>query len=274
MTNRKLVKTCSLAALAAASMVPVLMACGSSTPAPNTQAGGSPSGYPQGQYPQGQYPQQQGAYPQQQYPQQQYPQQQGGYPQQQPGMQQPGMQQPGPTAAGPQPTTQPAATAAPLGSVVTTDPNQLAAIFAQAAQAGQAMLQQPGAVLGDPVEIGIKALAIKHAQNESPEGAIAKAQLQEGGHSEFMLPMQPGKCYTVIGFSPTGQVKNVDLHLLAPPFYNVLAGQDVTDNNSPVIGSTPNPMCPIIPVALTYKVDIFARTGSGNVGVQIFSKNK
>src|SRR3954470_8433805 len=114
MTNRKLVKTCSLAALAAASMVPVLMACGSSTPAPNTQAGGSPSGYPQGQYPQGQYPQQQGGYPQQQYPQQQYPQQQGGFPQQQqPGMQQPGMQ-PGPTAAGPQPTTQPAATAAPL----------------------------------------------------------------------------------------------------------------------------------------------------------------
>ena len=272
MTNRKLVKTCSLAALAAASMVPVLMACGSSTPAPGTPQGGagaSASGYPQGQYPAGQYPQQQ--YPQQQgaYPQQQYPQQQGAYPQQQ----QPGMQQQ-PVQPGPQATAQPAATAAPLGSVVTTDPNQLAAIFAQAAQAGQAMLQQPGAVVGDPVELGIKALSIKHAQNESPEGAIAKAQLQEGGHSEFMLPMQPGKCYTIIGFSPTGQVKNVDLHLLAPPFYNVLAGQDVTDNNSPVIGSTPNPMCPIIPVALTYKVDIFARSGSGNVGVQIFSKNK
>jgi hypothetical protein len=270
----------SLVTITAGCVLAAACAKQDATPAPATASSGQMQGYPQQGYPQQGYPQQgysqqQGypqQYPQQQYPQQQYPQQQ--YPQQQPGMQQPGMQQPGPTAAGPQPTTQPAATAAPLGSVVTTDPNQLAAIFAQAAQAGQAMLQQPGAVLGDPVEIGIKALAIKHAQNESPEGAIAKAQLQEGGHSEFMLPMQPGKCYTVIGFSPTGQVKNVDLHLLAPPFYNVLAGQDVTDNNSPVIGSTPNPMCPIIPVALTYKVDIFARTGSGNVGVQIFSKNK
>lgn len=285
MTNRKLVKTCSLAALAAASLVPVLVACGGGSKPPDTaQAGaGASAGYPQQGYPQQGYPQQ--GYPQQGYPQQGYPQQQQGYPQQgypqqqpgmaqqQPGMQQPGMQQPGMQQPQPGAQQQPAQPA-PLGSVVTTDPNQLAQIFAQAAQAGQAILQQPGAIAGDPVELGIKALAIKHAQGESPEGAIAKANLQEGGHSEFMLPMQPGKCYTIVGFSPVGQVKNLDLHLLAPPLYNFLAGQDVTDNNSPVIGSTPNAMCPVIPLPLTYKVDIFARTGSGAVGVQVFSKNK
>jgi hypothetical protein len=282
-----LVKTCSLAALAAAALVPAMVACGGSKPPDtaaqaNAGASGYPGGYP-GYPPQGQYPNQPyGQQPGMQQPGMQQPgMQQPGMQQpgmQQPGMQQPGMQQPGMQPAQPAPGTQPAAqpTGQPgaLGSVVTTDPNQLAQIFAQAAAAGQAMLQQPGAVVGDPVELGIKALALKHAQGESPEGQIAKAQLQEGGHSEFMLPMQPGKCYTIIGFSPLGQVKNVDLHLLAPPFYNFLAGQDVTDNNSPVIGGTPNAMCPVIPVPLTYKVDIFARTGSGNVGVQVFSKTK
>ena len=146
----------------------------------------------------------------------------------------------------------------PLGSVVTTDPNQLAAIFAQAAAAGQAMLQTPGAVPGDPVEAGLKLASMKHAAGEQPQGQIAKGTVQEGGHQEFMITMQTGTCYTIIGFSPPGQIKNVDLHLLAPPFYNVMAGQDTSDNNTPVIGATPNPMCPVIPLPLQYKVDITA----------------
>ena len=180
--------------------------------------------------------------------------------------QQPGVP-PGATAAG-----SAAPPPGPLGSVVTTDPSQLAAIFAQAAQAGQAMLQQPGQVPGDPVELGLAAAAATHAKGEQLQGQIAKASLQEGGHNEFMITMQPGSCYTIVGFSPPGQVKNVDLHLLAPPLYNVLAGQDTTDNNMPVVGATPNPMCPIIPMPLTYKVDISARSGSGNVGVGIYTK--
>jgi hypothetical protein len=275
MTNRiRWVKRCSLAALAAAALVPAMVACGSKDTPPPATANTAASGYPQGAYPQQQYPQQQG------YPQQQpYPQQQAGYPQQP----QPGYPQPQPTGypqqqPQPQPTAaQPAATGAPtapLGTVVTTDPNQLAQIFQQAAAAGQAMLQQPGAIMGDPVELGIKAAALTHAKGESPDGQMAKAQLAEGGHSEFLVPMQPGKCYTIIGFSPLGQVKNLDLNLLAPPFYNVLAGQDGMTGNTAVIGSSPNPMCPFIPVPLTYKVDITAKSGAGAVGVQVYSKNK
>ncbi len=286
MTNRiRWVKRCSLAALAAASMVPVMVACGSkdTPPAQTANAAAGPSagygqqGYPQQGYPQQGYPQQ----PQQGYPQQGYPQQ--GYPQQQPpatqqGYPQQGYPQPQPTAQAPgQPApagTAPGATPAPLGTVVTTDPTQLAQIFQQAAAAGQAMLQQPGAVMGDPVELGIKAAALTNAKGEAPEGQMAKATLQEGGHSEFMVPMQPGKCYTIIGFSPLGQVKNLDLNLLAPPFYNVMAGQDSMTGNTAVIGATPNAMCPFIPVPLTYKVDIVAKSGAGAVGVQVYSKNK
>jgi len=189
----------------------------------------------------------------------------------------------------------------PLGPIVTTDPAQLQAMFAQAAQAAQAFLQPPGsgapkpgasptpppaggapmpggAVPGgmptDLVDAGIKVVALMEAKGMQPEGNQAKGQLAEGGHLEFMVPMQAGKCYTLIGFSPPGQVRNLDLNLLAPPFYNMLAGQDTSDDNTPVIGKSGNPMCPIVPVPLNYKVDIVARTGSGQVGVQLFSRVK
>ncbi len=186
----------------------------------------------------------------------------------------------------------------PLGPIMTTDPAQLQAMFAQAAQAAQAFLQPPGAgsarpagsaaptpaapgggnipggIPSDLVSAGIAAAAMMEAKGMQPEGNQAKGQLAEGGHLEFMVPMQAGKCYTLIGFSPPGQVRNLDLNLLAPPFYNMLAGQDTTDDNVPVIGKSPNPMCPIVPVPLNYKVDIVARAGAGQVGVQLFSRTK
>src|SRR5206468_7896799 len=127
--------------------------------------------------------------------------------------------QPGQPGAQPGQPGQPGQQPAPLGSVVTTDPNQLAQLFQQAAQAGQAILQNPGAVTGDPVDACLAAGAAKHAQGMQPEGQVAKGQLQEGGqHLDFMITMQPGKCYTVVGCGPT--VKNLDLVVLTPPFYN------------------------------------------------------
>jgi hypothetical protein len=86
--------------------------------------------------------------------------------------------------------------------------------------------------------------------------------------------MQAGKCYTLVGFSAPGGVKDLDLNLLAPPLYLTLAGQDLTHNNSPSIGSAPNPMCPVIAMPLQYKLDVFARSGSGPVAVQLYSKTK
>jgi hypothetical protein len=103
---------------------------------------------------------------------------------------------------------------------------------------------------------------------------MAKGNLAEGGHLEFLVPMQAGKCYTIVGFSPPGQVKNLDLNVLAPPFYNVLSGQDSSDDNTPVVGKGSQPMCPIIPLPVQYKVDILARKGAGNVGVRVYSKTK
>ena len=131
--------------------------------------------------------------------------------------------------------------------------------------------------MGVPTSVAdacIKAIALQSAQGMTAEGQEATGNLQEGGHLAFMVPMQGGKCYTLIGCSPPGQIKNVDLNLLAPPFYNVLAGQDTSDDNHPVIGNGGKPMCPIVPVALNYKVDIVARSGAGTVAVQLYSKSK
>jgi len=283
MTNRiRPFKSLSLLALlAAAAAVPVACAPDSNSNVNSPGPYGAPSGgYPAqpGYPPAPAYPAQPGYPPPQQpgYP----PQPQAGYPQAplQPGYPAPGPAQPGvPTA--------PPGSAAPLGPVVTNDPNQLSQIFAQAAQAAQAFLQPPGGAGGGGggggggmptslADAGIKALALSAATGMSAEGQEATGILQEGGHLSFMVPMQGGKCYTLIGFSPPGQIKNVDLNLLAPPFYNVLAGQDTTDDNAPIIGRAPKPMCPIVPVALNYKVDIVARSGSGSVAVQLYSKSK
>jgi hypothetical protein len=248
---------------------------GSSANAGASGAQPPPQGYPQQpqgnpQQPQPGYPQQPQAYPQPQ------PQPQPGYPQPQP---QPGYPTPPPAyPTQPAPTAAPAASGSaapgPLGPIVTTNPADLANLFAQAVGGLNAQLQQPGAVPGDLVEAGIKAMALAHAQGMQPEGQIAKGNLTAGGHLEFMVPMSGGKCYTLIGFSPPGQITNVDLNLLAPPFYNMLAGQDTTEDNHPIIGKSPNPMCPVVPLPINYKVDIVARKGSGQVGVQLYSKAK
>jgi hypothetical protein len=262
MTNRnRTFKPFSLIVLAAAVSVPALIACGGGSQDTGQGANNPNPGMNQGYGPQGQQgygPQggQQGAYTPQG--------QQGAYTPQ--GQQQQQVPQQGQTQPGAAPTT-------PMAPVATTDPNALAALFAQAASAGQAMLSQPGSVMGDPVDICLAATAAKHAKGMQAEGQVAKGTVQEGGqHLDFTVTMQPGKCYTVIGCGPT--VQNLDLSVLAPPLYNMLAGQDTTDNNTPVVGGTPTPMCPIIPLPLTYKIDIAARRGSGNVGVQVYSKAK
>jgi hypothetical protein len=65
-------------------------------------------------------------------------------------------------------------------------------------------------------------------------------------------------------------VKDLDLYLFVPP--GVLSGQDLTDDNKPIIGGAPQPMCPVSTTAVTYKLDIFADQGAGDVAVQLFSK--
>lgn len=146
------------------------------------------------------------------------------------------------------------------------DPNLLAGLLG----AASAFLTPMGG--GDPVELGIKAAAMKYAPGMSPEGQVAKGNVQAGGHVQFIVNMDASKCYTIVGFGVG--VTDLDLNLLAPPLYNISAGQDGMAGPTAVIGASPKPLCPAIPMAVPYKVDIYAKAGAGPVGAQVYSKPK
>jgi hypothetical protein len=160
----------------------------------------------------------------------------------------------------------------PLSTILTTDPNVLNPLLQAAQNAAAALMQNPGAVPNDPIEAGLKANAAAHAKGLKAEGQIAKADLKEGDHASMMVTLQAGYCYAIVGFSPKGAVQDLDLRLLAPPFYNLLSGEDTSDDNTPVVGKDPAPMCPLISSPLPYKVDIHAQKGGGKVGAQLYSK--
>ena len=251
----------SLAVLGIAALAP-LLGCGGSTPPANT-APTATANVAMGQAPPG-YPPQPGYAPQGQ-PQ--------GYPapQQQ---QAPYGQQPyaGPAQPGTQPA--PAASQQPPGPLAPTDPNSLQGILQGLQGALQGQLVSPGGLSGDIAEAGLKAQAMRVAPGMQPEGDELKQPLNEGQHAVMMMTLQAGKCYAIVGFSPPGAVKDLDLNLLAPPFYMTLAGQDLTHNNVPAIGASPSPMCPVVAFPLQYKLDVLAKSGSGPIAVQLYSKSK
>jgi len=283
MNENRTARTWLLAALGAAAVVPLAMACGggsSNTPT-NTAAsasagmmapGQAPPGYP-GAPPPG-YPGAQPGYAAAPPPGYAAPQPGYGAPAQPgyPPQPQPGYPAPGTPQAGGQPA--PAGSQAPAGPLAPTDPNSLQGILQGLQTALQGTVVPGGGALGDLTDAGLKAYALKVAPGMQPEGDELKQNLAAGQHAVMMVTLQAGKCYTLVGFSAPGAVKDLDLNLLAPPLYMTLAGQDLTHNNTPVIGSSPSPMCPVLALPLQYKLDVFARDGSGAVAVQLYSKTK
>jgi len=287
MNENRMVPAWSLLALSTAMAAPLATACGSNSTPPNTAAAttanapmmgaptaqgayGAPAGYPQqpqagapAGYPaQPGYPAAAATAPPPGYP--------AAYPTAPAGQPMPG--QPMPVQPAPAPTAAASAASTPLAP---TDPNSLQGILAGLQGALQGTLVAPGGALPtDLTEAGLKAQALRLAPGMQPEGNELKQNLPEGQHAVMMVTLQAGKCYSILGFSPLGGVKDLDLNLLAPPLYMTLAGQDLTHNNMPSIGGSPNAMCPVIAFPLQYKLDVFARSGSGQVAVQLYSKSK
>ncbi len=174
----------------------------------------------------------------------------------------------------PPPATATSPTPRPAGPLAATDPSSLQAILAGIQGAIQGVLVAPGSLPVDLAEAGLRAHALRTAPGMKPEGDELKQNLAEGQHAVVMLTLQAGKCYAVLGFSSPTAVRELDLNLLAPPLYITLAGQDLAHSNTPAIGATPNAMCPVIAIPLQYKLDVFARSGSGPVVVQLYSKSK
>jgi hypothetical protein len=132
----------------------------------------------------------------------------------------------------------------------------------------------PVVTMDPAADAGLLATAAKAAPGMQPDGQVTRADLKEGEHTVQLVTLQPGRCYTVVGFSPAGQIKDLDLHLLAPPFYVTSGGDDTTADNAPVIGKAPSPICPLSPIPLAYKLDVHAKKGAGKIAVQLFSKAK
>jgi hypothetical protein len=273
--NRK-VRVWSLVALGVASVAPLGAACGGSNSQPaNTAATGTvgmgqppPPGYPGAAppgYPGAPPPGYATAAPPPGYAQ---PAPQPGYPA--PGAQ-PGYGSPGAPPAATAPA--PGGSQTPPGPLAPIDPNSLQGILQGIQTAVQGTMAPGGAIGADVTDAGLKLHAARVAPGMTAEGDELKQNLGEGQHAVMMMTLQAGKCYSIVGFSAPGAVKDLDLNLLSLPF-NLLAGQDLTHNNTPTLGAAPNPMCPVTPFPLQYKLDVLAKSGSGQVAVQLYSKNK
>jgi hypothetical protein len=154
--------------------------------------------------------------------------------------------------------------------VLITDSATVQKLFDAAASAPAATLKVGGATSADPLAKGVRDVAKAAAPGMDPDGPLAMGSLKEKQHLQTDVTLKPGRCYAVVGYSQ--KVKDLDLHLFMPP--GILSGQDTTDDNKPAIGRGPDWMCPVASTAVTYKLDIFADDGAGEVAVQLYSKGK
>jgi hypothetical protein len=194
----------------------------------------------------------------------------GGEPKENSTLPEPSAISPAPTAPAESATAATNDAPSPLGQVLTTDAGQIQKIYDAATSAPAATLKQNGAAGGDPLAKGIRDAAKKLVAGMQPDGPLAMGSIKEKQHLQTDVTLAPGKCYSIVGFSK--KVKDLDLYLfLAPGF---LSAQDLTDDNKPIIGGPPQPLCPDKDKAITYKLDILADSGGGDVAVQLFSKGK
>lgn len=159
----------------------------------------------------------------------------------------------------------------PLGSVA-SDPNVLQAILSGALAGSAATL---GALTGGEqaqLEQGIKMKAQQDAKGMKPEGQLMSAKLQQGGHAESSLMLEPGRCYAIVGFGNLGVFQYQINLITGPPMPPQVLAQSKADGVDPTVG--PNDQCVKnpYPTPLAVKVDMHVIKGQGLVGAQAYKK--
>lgn len=193
----------------------------------------------------------------------------GGQPYGQP---QPYGQQPQQPAGAPSSQAQPApGQMAPLGNVM-ADPATIQNILAGALSGSAAAL---GAMTGGeqgPIDQGIKSQAGTQAKGMRADGQLMSAHLQPDGHASGSLTLQPGSCYTLIGFGGLGVLDYQISVVTAPPVPPQVLAQSAAGGVAPVVG--PNDQCikSPYPLPLVVKVDMHVLRGQGLVGAQVYKK--
>ena len=131
-----------------------------------------------------------------------------------------------------------------------------------------------GPALDLAIDTAIQAAALKNAPGMALEGTVNHQTVAEGGSFNQLVTLQPGRCYTVIAMSAPLQVTTLELKMLAPPIFTVEAGRSAATDKNPAVLGKGKGTCPILPIAVPYRVDTTARKGGGRVGVAVFSKAK
>lgn len=158
-----------------------------------------------------------------------------------------------------------------LGAVF-ADPAALQSIVAGALAGGAAAL---GSLTGGeqaPIEQGIKMQADSQAKGMSPDGQLMSARLQPDGHAEGSLTLQPGSCYTVIGFAGIGVLDYQINMMTAPPVPPQVVAQSPSGGVAPVVGGGGQCMRSPYPLPVVVKIDMHVLKGQGLVGAQVFKR--
>ena len=159
----------------------------------------------------------------------------------------------------------------PLGNV-SSDSGALQSIIAGALAGGAASFSAlTGGELG-PIEQGIKGQAKSQARGMKPEGQLMTAKLAQGAHAQGTLLMQPGACYTVLGFAGLGVFKYQINLITAPPAPPSVLAQSGSDNVTPVVGANEQCLKNPYPLPMQVKVDMHVVQGQGLVGAQVYKK--
>jgi hypothetical protein len=176
-----------------------------------------------------------------------------------------------PPAPAPSASNQAASGMQPLGNV-SSDPAALQSIIAGALAGGAASLSALTGGELQPIQQGIKSQAATQARGMKPEGQMMSAKLQQDGHAQGTLTLEPGRCYTVIGFATFGVFKYEINLLTAPPSPPSVLAQSRSDGITPVVG--PNEQClrNPYPLPMQVKVDMHVVQGQGSVGAQAYKK--
>jgi hypothetical protein len=172
--------------------------------------------------------------------------------------------------AAPAASEAPASAPAPIAALFTADTSSIQRLFEDASRAPTATLQAKGALGDDPLAKGVRDVAKRAAAGMQPDGPLAMGVLKEKQVLQTDVTLEPGKCYAIVGYSK--KLGNVDLYLLLSP--GILSAQDNTDDNTPVIGGSAQPLCPAAATPITYKLAIIGGRGAGDVAVQLYSKGK
>ena len=162
--------------------------------------------------------------------------------------------------------------AAPVGKVTTVDPTAVATLLAAAAAAPPARMVPYRAEDDDPAAVALRAAAAQYAPGMTPLGDSARANLFEGAHASFVATLDNSRCYAIVAAGDG--ITELDMHVLLPPFNNLLAGEDGMTGPIAAVGTPPNIICPTLVTPFDYKVDLQATKGGGTVAAQLYAKQK